>query len=489
MPFPALAPLLPTHRRPSNQITKWSSDTCDPVFSGFASCPFGIIAPNNNLGVPMSALTPLRDLPAAGLFRAGDVFVLFGELFGRGYANGLIDEARKAGMTILGITVGRRDENDRLRALTAEELQEAEGRLGGRIINVPLMAGFDMDAPEGTPTPTALVADLKLTNWQESKLDWPQIERCREVGIARFKSSVAQVMAELDQAIPDGANVLFAHTMAGGIPKTKVFLAIANRIYKGRGERFLSSRALLDSDLGKMILMNFDEVTANTFQYLIEGSSSIRARLAKSGGEVRYTAYGYHGTEILIGGAYLWQTYTSYTQGYAKMRLERHAEAAWAQGIKATVFNCPEIRTNSSDIFVGVELSLFPLLKALKKEGCGTWAEQQWAHCQSLLRDGVELQGILDKIEHYNADPAITRFRNFEAWPMDNSADLAEVMVGTSEEIVELHKDRKSLISDHLSSLVLEGTGPLIFREASAPHGPVLWLSHDIIAKQLAQLH
>jgi len=30
--------------------------------------------------------------------------VLFGELFGRGYANGLINEARKAGMTIVGIT-------------------------------------------------------------------------------------------------------------------------------------------------------------------------------------------------------------------------------------------------------------------------------------------------------------------------------------------------------------------------------------------------
>ncbi|MEZ5703068.1 MAG: hypothetical protein R3E42_15655 [Burkholderiaceae bacterium] len=34
--------------------------------------------------------------------------------------------------------------------------------------------------------------------------------------------------------IPDGRNVFFAHTMAGGIPKAKVFLAIANRIYKGR---------------------------------------------------------------------------------------------------------------------------------------------------------------------------------------------------------------------------------------------------------------
>lgn len=437
----------------------------------------------------MSALTPLRDLPTANIFRAGDVFVLFGELFGRGYANGLIDEARRAGMTILGITVGRRDENDRLRPLNAEELQEAEGRLGGRIINIPLMAGFDMDAPEGTPTPTALVADLKLTNWQESKLDWAQIERCREVGVTRFKSSMAQVMTELDQAIPDGANVFFAHTMAGGIPKTKVFLAIANRIYKGRGDRFLSSRALLDSDLGKMILMNFDEVTANTFQYLIEGSSGIRARLARSGGEARYTAYGYHGTEILINGEYQWQTYTSYTQGYAKMRLEHHAEQAWAQGVKATVFNCPEIRTNSSDIFVGVELSLFPLLKALKKEGGGAWAEQQWAECQALLQDGIKLQDILDKIERYNADPAIARFRNFGAWPMDNSADLAEVMVGTSEEIVELHKDRKALISDHLSALVLEGTGPLMFHEASAPHGPVLWLNHDIIARQLAKLH
>ena len=130
----------------------------------------------------------------------------------------------------------------------------------------------------------------------------------------------------------------------------------------------MSSRALLDSDLGKLILMNFDEVTANSFQYLIEGTAALRQRLENSGGQVRYSAYGYHGTEILINGDYQWQTYTSYTQGYAKMRLERIAEAAWEKGIKATVFNCPEIRTNSSDIFVGVELSLFPLLTALKKE-------------------------------------------------------------------------------------------------------------------------
>ena len=428
-------------------------------------------------------------MPTENIFRPGDVFVLFGELFGRGYANGLVEEARKAGMTILGITVGRRDDEQRLRPLTDEELQEAEANLGGRIINIPMMAGFDLDAPDGTPTPTDLLSELKISNWQEAKLDWAQIERCRQVGRERFKASLAEVMEELDRAIPDGANVFFAHTMAGGIPKAKVFLAIANRVYKGRGEKFLSSRALIDSDLGQLILMNFDEVTANTFEHLIEGSSRIRKRLAETGGAVRYTAYGYHGTEILIGDEYRWQTYTSYTQGYAKMRLEDHAEAAWQQGVTATVFNCPEIRTNSSDIFVGVELSLFPLLTALKREGGGEWADQQWALCQDLLQEGVQLEEILDKIEAYNNDPVIAKFRDFDAWPMDNTAELAEVMVGTSQEITALHKDRNTLITDHLSSLVLEGTGPLIFHEASRPHGPVLWLNHDIIARQLNRMH
>jgi len=437
----------------------------------------------------MKAPIPLRNVPHSNIFRKGDVFVLFGELFGRGYANGLINEARKAGMTIIGITVGRRNDDDSLRPLTAEELATAEANLGGRIINVPLMAGFDLDAPAGTPTPTAMIAGMTLKSWQTDKLDWAHIEECRTVGVKRFKDALAKVMVELDGMVPDGANVFFAHTMAGGIPRTKVFLAIANRIYKGRGERFQSSRSLLDSDLGKLILMNFDEVTANTFQYLIEGSAALRARLEKTGGQVRYTAYGYHGTEILIGGRYQWQTYTNYTQGYAKMRLERHAEAAWAEGIRATVYNCPEIRTNSSDIFVGVELSLFPLLQALRREGGGAWAEAQWQACQALLKDGESVEHILEMIDAYNQSATMARFRDFAAWPMDNTNELAELMIGTSEAITSMHKSRDALITDLLSALVLEGTGPLMFHETSNPAAPVLWLNHDVIARQLNLLH
>jgi len=441
----------------------------------------------------MTEYQALRHIPDAKLFRQGDVFVLFGELFGRGYVNGLIDEARAAGMTIVGITVGRRNDDGSLRALTAEEHAEAEEKLGGRIVNVPLMAGFDMDAPAGEQNPTEMLSGVTLKGWQEDKLDWTKIEACRAAGVARFTESARQAMAEIDKLVPDGANVFFAHTMAGGIPKIKAFLAIANRIYKGRGDRFMSSRALLESDLGKLILMNFDEVTANTLNYLIDASAPIRARVEAKGGQVRYTAYGYHGTEVLIGGDYVWQTYTNYTQGYAKMRLESIATAAWNKGVAATVFNCPEIRTNSSDIFVGVELSLFPLLTALKKEG-GTaasdaWVQEQWDICQSLLADGVSLQSILDKLETYLQTATSASFRNFDAWPMDNSPELADLMIGTSDEITALHKDRKALITDHLSSLVLESAGPLMFHGAAEKIAPVLWLNHDIIARQLKALH
>jgi hypothetical protein len=437
----------------------------------------------------MNSRISLNQLPQTNIFRKGDVFVLFGELFGRGYATGLVDEARKAGMEIVGITVGRRDENNALRPLNDEELAVAEAALGGKIINVPLMAGFDLDAPAGKPTPTDLLNKLTLKTWADDKLDWAHIEQCREVGIRRFKNSVAEVMAIVDGMIGEGRNVFFAHTMAGGIPKVKVFMVLANRIYKGRGDRFMSSQALLDSDLGKLILQNFDEVSANTYLHLIDGSAAIRARVEASGGQVRYSAYGYHGTEVLVDDRYQWQTYTNYTQGFAKMRLERIAREAWAKGIKATVYNCPEIRTNSSDIFAGVELPLILLLNALKREGGGEWAEAQWQACRERLADGVMLEDLVQKVADFEGSDVMREFCNFEAWPMPNSPTQADLTISTSDEIVHMHKDRKALITDLLSNLVVEATGALIFRETSAPAGPVLWLDHKIVAQQLNQLH
>ncbi|MCT4556595.1 MAG: hypothetical protein N4A61_00910 [Pelagimonas sp.] len=433
----------------------------------------------------MTASIPLNAIQQNTLFGQGDIFVMFGELFGRGYATGLIDSAKAAGMQVIGITVGRRNDDGSLRALTDEELAQAEENLGGKIINIPLMAGFDMDAPEGGQTPTDLLGGMTLNNWQEHTLDWDQVDRCREIGTERFTSALKQVMDELSGMIPAGKNVLFAHTMAGGIPRAKAFMAIANRIYKGRGDRHMSSELLLASDLGKLILQNFDEVTANTFGHLIDLSAALRARIEGEGGQVRYTAYGYHGTRVLIGGEYQWQTYTSYTQGYAKMRLEGFAQAAWENGIKATVYNCPEIRTNSSDVFAGIELSLLPLLTALSTEGGGDWAQSIWDECQGLLKDGIALEAILKTVEDYQQSETMQHYYNFAEWPMANGAQQAEMTVGTSQDIVAMHKDRKALVSDALSTHVVNATGQLIFNTSSNPEGPVTWLDHDHVAQLL----
>ncbi|MGB0129023.1 MAG: hypothetical protein WBP72_15390, partial [Rhodocyclaceae bacterium] len=191
----------------------------------------------------------------------------------------------------------------------------------------------------------------------------------------------------------------------------------------------------------------------------------------------------------LIGEQYHWQTYTNYTQGRAKMRLERIAHAAWAEGIKATVYNCPEIRTNSSDIFAGVELPLILLLKALKKENGGEWAEAQWHACRDLLTDDHSVEAVLQKVSDFHESAVMQGFRDFAAWPMPNSLALADLMIPMSNAIVKMHKDRNALITDLLSRLVIEASGPLIFLDSSDPAGPVLWLNHDIIARQLNRLH
>jgi len=165
----------------------------------------------------------LTELHRNTIFKEGDVFVLFGELFGRGYATGLVDAAKAAGMTIIGVTVGRRDESNTLRRLTNDELIEAERNLGGTIVNVPLMAGFDLDTSELGRTPMDLLKDMSMDNWQSFRLDWRTMESARTASKERFKRAVREAVEKIQQFVPPGRNVLFAHTMAGGIPRSKVF--------------------------------------------------------------------------------------------------------------------------------------------------------------------------------------------------------------------------------------------------------------------------
>ncbi len=433
----------------------------------------------------MTPYTPLKQIPEKAGYKAGDVLVLFGELFGRGYANGIVEEAQRCGMTVIGITMGRRDAAGALRPLTAEELAEAEANLGGRMINIPLEAGFDMEGPDGAPSPVEQLKGVKADDWDKVRLDWAAIEKSKQAGIARFTGALTTVLKEIEPLLPNNANVLFAHTMAGGIPRARIFMPLLNRVFKGVGERYLSSKTFWDSELGKLCRISFDEVTADTFGYLIDATKGVRERIAGRGGEVRYVAYGYHGCEVLINGAYSWQSYTPYLQGWAKIRLEEVAAKAWQAGVKATVFNCPEILTNSSALFLGVEISLYPLLEALQKEGGGPAAEAVRKSCQALLQEGTTLEALLKKANAYLGSPLLSGFSDYASWPHHNTPAQAEFMLNSSAELLAMNADPKNIVCGELSRQVFHATGKLMLHASWQPAASALWLNHDIVARQI----
>lgn len=431
----------------------------------------------------MSTPTPfkaIREKATLEGYKKGDVLIMFGELFARGYANGIVDEANRIGMKVIYSTVGRRDPDQSLRALTAEELKDKEQPL----INIPLEAGFDLEADSKGVRPVDQLKEYGLTGWESARLDWANIEEAKERGRARFRKNTDAFLKEVEKQIPAGANVLFVHTMAGGFPRAKVVMPIANRVFKGSGARFMSSKVFWESEIGKLCDLSFKEVTAHTFAELIERSNDIRARVEKSGAKVSYAAYGYHGNEALIHGKYTWFSYSPYLQGWAKMELENIAKDAFSRGIAACVYNVPEILTNSSSIFLGVEISLYSLIAALRKEqGNSEKVKALVAKCEALLKDGLTYQDVEKVTSQYLENPAVLNFPKFENWPQHNGAEQMELMRQTSTAMLEMHKDQKNLLTAELSEIVFVAAGEVMLAESYAPRAPALWVGHDLVAK------
>jgi hypothetical protein len=429
--------------------------------------------------------TPLRTLPSPAGYQPGDVLFLCGELFGRGYANGIVDEARAAGMTIIGATVGRRDTDGTLRPLTAEELTEAEANLGGRIINIPLEAGFDMEPGMDGRSPVERMKGVKPDEWESLRLTDDEIADWQRKGAARFTTNLEGVISQLVPLVPPGAKLLVVHTMAGGVPRARLLMPLLNRVFKGTGDKYLPSERFWKSDLGRFCKANFDQVTADTFDYLLQATAALRDRVAADGGRTNYVAYGYHGCEVLINGEYRWQSYTPYVQGWAKMRLEETAARAWSAGVRATVFNCPEIQTNSSALFLGVEISLYPLLAALVREGGGKTADDIRQKCTALLHDGATIDTLLEKTNQYLASPVLAQFADRADWPHHNTREQAELMLDCSAQLLAMNRDQKQAVCAELSQSVFRGVGKLMYDSSWQLEAPVLWLNHDIIARRL----
>lgn len=420
-------------------------------------------------------LNPIRNIPTKSPWQKGDYLVLFGELFQRGYANGLVDEANRIGMTLIKGTVGRR-EKETLRPLNEDELK----LVTDKIINIPLEAGFDLEQNSQGLSPVDYLKDIKLSDWESAKLDWTLIEESRQKGIARFKKNLKAYFVELEKQIQPGKNVLFAHLMAGGVPRAKIIMPLMNRVFKGTGDRHLESDKFWNSDLGKLCQISFNEVTAETYRYLIELSQELRERIIKFGGHVSYVAYGYHGTEIIIKDQLIWQTYTPYLQGWAKMKLEEVSFSNQKKGINTCVYNCPEILTNSSSIFQGVEVSLYPLIYALENKPTEK-NKKTIQKCMSLLKKEISYDEFKNYLNNYLSDANIQSHCVFEKWPQHSSKVQMEKMLACSDGLVDLHSDPKNLITYVLSEVVFQSCGHIMLHDSWEPKNSVSWIGHDVI--------
>ncbi|MBX3041775.1 MAG: hypothetical protein KF789_13800 [Bdellovibrionaceae bacterium] len=431
----------------------------------------------------MATRPSLREAPHLSGFKAGDVLVLFGELFSRGYANGLVDEAERLGMTVIRTTVGRREKDGILRALTAEEMAD----IPKPFINIPLEAGFDLEPDSKGVSPVDQLKDIKLSDWENAKLDQQSLDESHKKAVSRFRANTAEYLKQLEPLIPAGANVLFAHLMAGGVPRTKIVMPLINRTVKGTGDRYLPSEKLWNSEIGRFCAQNFLEVTAETLRHLLELSAGLRQSLETRGSRVSYLAYGYHGTEILIDGKYQWQTYTPYIQGWAKKQLEEISKSFHAQNVRTCVYNCPEILTNSSSIFQGVEVSLYPLLQAFQKEAPNAPITKRLLEdCAAHLVNGKDsFEEIRRQTDAYFSNPVIQEKCVFDQWPQHTSAIQLETMLNTSESLQALHKDPKQLITAVLSEAVFEACGRLMLHDSWSASHPVNWLGHDGVARTL----
>ena len=421
----------------------------------------------------LQAVREIKDIK----FNESDTLVIFGEVFPGGYVSGLIRSAQSKGMKVIYSTVGRRDAEDgTLRKLNTQELESQPKPL----INIPLEAGFDMEPADSGKRPIDLCQNIKLNGWEQALLDKDLMEDSRKKAISSFRQRTEQWMTELSQTLPDEGNVLIAHTMAGGVPRTKILLPVLNRVLKGAGKRFFSSEIFWKSDLGWLCEKNFNEVTAQTYKHLLKLSTPLREQLKKNGRKIFYTAYSYHGTEVLTGNQYQWQSYAPYLQGFAKLELEKLSTDFHNKGVHTCVFNVPEILTKSSAVFPGVEIPLYTILGALKKEE-GEKGAQIVSHCLSKLTDNA-FDIIMDTTKNYIESEEIKKQSIFEKWPQHNSNKHMEKMLSTSKILASLHKDSSQSITPFLSEVLFNSCGNLILQEMQHTTLPFCWLGHDVIA-------
>jgi len=223
-------------------------------------------------------------------------------------------------------------------------------------------------------------------------------------------------------------------------------------------------------------------VTAETFNILVDESTALREKIKSQGGTASYVAYGYHGTEIIINNEYTWQSYAPYIQGWAKCDLENYSKSWTAKGVSTCVYNCPEILTNSSSIFQGIEIPLYNLVRALQKELPNHAVTKKLeADCRNVLKNPDDLQKIYDTVDQFFKSPETAQTSVYENWPQHSVKEQLELTLDTSDKIIEMHKDEKVLMTAALSEVIFRSCGYIMLHDGAKPANPVGWIGHDVV--------
>lgn len=421
------------------------------------------------------------DDPAQATWTSKDYFVIFGELMDEGYVNGLVRFADLAGLNVIQCTIGKRDGGDQPRALTSEELA---GRRF-KTINVPLEFGFDLDKDSTGKTPIDQLTGLDLQNCLDWKINWNLIDESFNVSRQRIDKCLSIFSEQLNGLIPADANVLIAHTMAGGVPRAVDLWPILLRVFRGVGEPFISNETFLNSEVGKLCSLNFNEVSAESFDRLVRSTAGLREKQSKNGKKVFYLAYGYHGSEVLLNGKYQWRAPDAYLLARQKKRLEDFSARFRKEGINSTVFNCPEIMTKSSAVLYGIELSTHLFVDAIRREVEDPKRSQILSTCSSLLKEGITLEDVSKvSTDYWNLD--LTQpFADFPLWAVDSFPEVKQINANLSAQILNMHKDMKNLLKHKLSKMIVYSSGYLLLNNIPTINIPTVWLSHRNLAEAL----
>lgn len=433
---------------------------------------------------------------------SSSIFIIFGEVFPGGYIQGLLTQAKKHKATIIYSTMGRRTSEQKLRPLNEEELQQKNKELKlsdtNLLINIPLEAGFDLEPYQGK-TLVDHINQYGLKNWEDFFIDDQFLFTAKKEARIKFQKQIQKFLTQASSHITEHTkNIYFIHTMAGGIPRAKLLMAILNKVLKGRGKRFYSSKQFCATHLGKASLKSFESVTAESFQDLIIETKNLRSLWNKKNINVSYTAFGYRGNSILIKDKYQWTAYAPYIQGWAKLELENIAQKAKNNNIKANVFNCPEVLTRSSQAFSGIEVFLYPFLNSLnasssdlilKKIGdlsiiqdllkqLGAKSLEQNSFINYFHKDFSFLK-LKQLTDNFFTHPSLNQQLNPTLWPQHNNFQQMDLMI---EKTLELNQyiipETKLLLHTQLSTILIYLAGNQIYKQLNSEK-PIQNLTHE----------